>query len=571
LSLAATTAVVSGATSPTLRATPASSGSTTVVDTFARTVSNGLGTADSGGTWVIAGPTRPFSVKSGAARIALARPGTSAQARLSATSSSSTDLRATIALSGRPSGGGAYVSILGRAVQGGDYRAKLRYRADGQVTLSLVRTVNGHESTLAASLVKGIRSDSGQTLGVRLSVTGTGPTRISAKAWPAGASEPARWQLSASDGTAALQRPGTVGLVGYLSTSARTSQTVVIDNLRSAALQPTTHQTTSPRVATSTTSAPRASTSTSSRRTATTSPAKASSTRPQTSAGTTTRATSSTGSATTTKAASPPKQPQQVTTAGQPGPGNTGVPSGTKLKIHNGDLIIKKAGTVVDGLDIRGWVRIDASNVTIKNSVIRGGDPAGATSNRSLILSTGSGVLIEDSELVPTHPSVRVDGLKGHGFTARRLDIHGTVDTAVIYGDNTTIEHSWLHGNRHYASDPNQGGGASHDDGVQIVAGRNLRLDSNTIGEGTNAALMISQGYGVVAQLSIVNNWLGGGACTINVTQKPRGPIQGMVVSGNHFSRTSQFNCPMIVDGSTSPSMSNNTYTGTSTSIGSPR
>ena len=54
---------------------------------------------------------------------------------------------------------------------------------------------------------------------IRLSLTGTAPTALSAKVWRASAAEPAAWQVNASDSTPALQGAGGTGLVGYLSGS----------------------------------------------------------------------------------------------------------------------------------------------------------------------------------------------------------------------------------------------------------------------------------------------------------------------------------------------------------------
>jgi len=252
-----------------------------------------------------------------------------------------------------------------------------------------------------------------------------------------------------------------------------------------------------------------------------------------------------------------------VPPAVQPGSTNTGVPVGTKLSVYNGDLTITTAGTVIDGLDIHGFVWVKAANVTIRNSIVRGGQAG--TTQRSLISSTQPGVLIEDTELAPAYPSVNIDGLKGYGFTARRLNIHDAVDTAVIYGDNTTIEQSWLHDNRHYASDPRQGGGPSHDDGIQVQGGSNIRLHSNTITGGVNAAIMVTQDYSATTDLTITDSWLGRGACTVNIAQKARGPLQGLQITGNQFTRDSTYKCPMIIDSTTrtTTTASNNTYTDT--------
>jgi hypothetical protein len=81
--------------------------------------------------------------------------------------------------------------------------------------------------------VAGLVYNAGDTLRMRFDVNGSGSTGLTAKVWKVGTSEPASWQLSTSDGTAALQVPGTFGLTGYLSGVSGTSApiTVQADNL----------------------------------------------------------------------------------------------------------------------------------------------------------------------------------------------------------------------------------------------------------------------------------------------------------------------------------------------------
>ncbi|WP_194905442.1 hypothetical protein [Quadrisphaera sp. INWT6] len=49
--------------------------------------------------------------------------------------------------------------------------------------------------------------------------------------WLAGTAEPTAWQLTATDASTALQAPGAVGLVTYLSGSATAPVTVSWDDL----------------------------------------------------------------------------------------------------------------------------------------------------------------------------------------------------------------------------------------------------------------------------------------------------------------------------------------------------
>ena len=74
-------------------------------------------------------------------------------------------------------------------------------------------------TTLTAADVAGAELRAGTKLSLRLQVTGTSPTTIRAKVWADGTTEPATWQLSTTDSTAALQVPGSIGLHSYLSGS----------------------------------------------------------------------------------------------------------------------------------------------------------------------------------------------------------------------------------------------------------------------------------------------------------------------------------------------------------------
>ena len=246
----------------------------------------------------------------------------------------------------------------------------------------------------------------------------------------------------------------------------------------------------------------------------------------------------------------------------QPGPSNTGVPAGTALTVMNGDLTITTAGATYSGLDIHGFVSVQAPNVTIKNSIIRGGV---AQSDIGLVNDTDASAtnfLIEDSELVPMDPSVQIDGVKGWNYTALRLDIHGTTDGAKMYGPNATLENSYIHGLVTYAHDPDQGGKQSHNDGVQILSGSNLKIIGNTIGGASNTAVMITQDHGTTNNVLIDNNWLSGGNCTINMTPKPLGSLNAITVTNNSFTDNSAKNCPILDTTQTNLTVAGNVLAG---------
>jgi hypothetical protein len=220
---------------------------------------------------------------------------------------------------------------------------------------------------------------------------------------------------------------------------------------------------------------------------------------------------------------------------GRPGSRNTGVPAGTKLTRYDGTLVLTTPGAVYNALDIHGFVVVKAPNVTIRRSIIRGGQ---TTRNTGLVMVTDAGArnfVLEDSELVPEFPSVHLNGIKGGNYTMRRVDAHGTVDIAEVYGDNVRIESSWLHDNTPYANDPNQRGGPSHDDGVQVEAGHHIAIVRNTITGAHNASLMVTQDVGEVGDLLFSGNWVDGGACAVNANAKPLPSMSGLTINGNRF------------------------------------
>ncbi|GAA4344535.1 hypothetical protein [Angustibacter luteus] len=524
---------------------------TTFADGFDRTVQHGLGSAEQGGAWQLGGSSAGTSVASGAAHLALAT-GAGVDAELKSVTTASTDLLSTLAIA-RPNtkGGGTYVTFVGRRVGRDQYSAVLRYRSDGQLALSLFGGPPVSTSNLGGVIVPGATAAAQTPLVVRLSVQGLSPTKLAAKAWPVGAPEPAAWMVSRSDNRASLQRAGSVGLSVYQSSGSPGGQDVVVSDFRSRGTgTPVPEPTATTTAPTTTTTAPKPTTSTTTAKPTTTTTAPKPTTSTTTAKPTT--STTTTATPTTTTAPAPPS-------GGRPGASNTGVPAGTALTVHQGDLTITTAGAVVQGLDVRGFVKISAANVTFKNSVVRGRPIAGQTA--ALVSSNSPGVVISDVELAQATAQPGVDGLKGYGFTARRLNIHAVNDTVQIYGSNTSLTASWLHDNLHYVSDPTWGGKGSHDDSIQVQGGSNIKLTGNALSGAYNAGLMVTQDVAATRNLTFTGNWADGGGCTVNIAEKSYGPLQGLVVNSNRFGRNTRVaDCPVITPATTPMVADGNVY-----------
>ena len=223
---------------------------------------------------------------------------------------------------------------------------------------------------------------------------------------------------------------------------------------------------------------------------------------------------------------------------------NTGPPAGLSLTVVNQDVTVTASNTVIDAQDIRGFLIIQASNVRVTRSIVRG---RATTATTSIIrVNSGTGIVIEDTEIAAAQPSVGVDGLSGSNFTARRLHIHGGVD-GMKMGSNSSIECSYIHDLRSFASDPSQGGGPTHNDAIQILSGSNIRVIGNQLLAATsqNAAIQVTQDFGAVSNLNIENNWADGGGCTFNFSHNG-GSSLTVNTRNNRFGRSSYFNCPIL-------------------------
>ncbi len=252
-----------------------------------------------------------------------------------------------------------------------------------------------------------------------------------------------------------------------------------------------------------------------------------------------------------------------------PGPSNTGVPAGTQLRVHRGNIVITRPGTVISGLDIHGYVDVRARDVTIRNSIIRGG-AAGRQDSLVRSASNGASLTISDSELVASAPNPGVDGLRGWNITADRLDIHGVIDPAHFWGaGNVRLRDSWIHDNLHYVNDPGWNGGPSHDDGIQIQSGSGYWITGNRIEGAHNAGIMITQDAGRTANVMIRDNFLDGGGCTLNLHDKGRGSFQNIDIVDNVFGANSKYNCQIIRTPGDITATGNTTVTGKALRINS--
>ncbi len=189
-------------------------------DAFGRTATGAWGAADTGGAWTIAGGNSNFAVNNGSGAMTVGTAGQSRSALLNSVSTADVDARVEVSADKVANGGGYFASLLGRHVGSNDYRAKVKVASTGAVSLYLTKVVGGAETNLVMPVnIAGLTAGANDPLVLRLKLEGINNTAVSGKVWRASAAEPAGWQLTASDNTDALEVPGSVGLVSYVSGS----------------------------------------------------------------------------------------------------------------------------------------------------------------------------------------------------------------------------------------------------------------------------------------------------------------------------------------------------------------
>ena len=231
---------------------------------------------------------------------------------------------------------------------------------------------------------------------------------------------------------------------------------------------------------------------------------------------------------------------------GYPDASNTGVPSGTVLKSVPGQVssgpgwyynaawnavIVDAKGAVLSGLYIPHNLRIDASNVTVKNvHVVTNGD-------FGISLTHTTGVTIENSTI------------SGQNATKGRVnsaidDVYGDSTGMVIKGNNislfrTAVQISTGVVNGNYIHNPGYLAG-DHTNGFYTNGGTEpLTIENNTILVSLTQTDTINLDAGTsgvpVANKTVENNFLAGGGYSIYGGTSPANPTSHILIEGNRF------------------------------------
>ncbi|WP_104091160.1 hypothetical protein [Arthrobacter sp. GMC3] len=501
VSTAALTTVLFSGTAPAFSAT----NEVTASDSFTRTTAAGWGTADSGGAW--SSPAGESLVNGSSGNLVI-KNGQGFSNTLNGFSARTTDLQIAFSLNKLPTAGDMYINITPRQVGTSEYRAKVKVSPDGAVRLDMARILNGVETNLQSN-AGGFTAKASSTMNVKISLSGTDKTTIGAVVWASGTPVPSN-QINVADSSAALQTSGTVALGGYVGTAATNAPiTVRYDNLKVTGNKEA--------------------------------------------------------------AATPPQQPSAsdsrdklVNGQYKPSTTTTGVIAGTALKPYNtsgADLVITQDGTVLDGLEIWGDIKVRAANVTIKNSRLHGGT-AIPKSNTGIVDANDARVknlVVQDSTIIPQRPSYYRDGIVGHDYTALRNHITQTNDGLGIFNRpagpaaaNVVAKGNYIHGLTYWSNDPAHSDG-SHNDGIQVQGGENILIAGNQIvgdvvagagsaqpvrGAYTTTAMLLQQNVAKLKNVVVEENYIDGGltSVTVDSTSNKQASVE-LTLRNNYFGR----------------------------------
>lgn len=196
--------------------------SSTVFDTFTRSVTDSWGTADSGQAWTNAGGAgTEYDVTGAAGTHTLTTVDTARRSTITAPSADA-DVQVSIATGALATGGPQLPALMARAVDGDNlYMAQLSISTTATITLSIRKRVAGAETELA-TFTTSLTHVADTFYRVRLNVSGS---QVQAKAWLATVAEPMVWQVSATD--TALTAAGSVGCRGVRQ-NANTNTNLVV-------------------------------------------------------------------------------------------------------------------------------------------------------------------------------------------------------------------------------------------------------------------------------------------------------------------------------------------------------
>ncbi len=202
-----------------------------------------------------------------------------------------------------------------------------------------------------------------------------------------------------------------------------------------------------------------------------------------------------------------------------------GVPPNTPLKPYEGPQHISVAGTVIDGQIINDTLRVTASDVTIRNSVITFNAPWGIDAEGA------KNITIRDSVIIgPGYAGDSNSAILGSGNFIGN-DISKVQNGITLTGGASTVAGNYIHDLESAGTDP-------HYDGISVQGGQDdVLIHGNTIVGRDTSDIFINNDFGPVSSVMVSNNLLIGDAgYPMHIYGGKNGhATKGVEVVGNHI------------------------------------
>jgi hypothetical protein len=201
------------------------------------------------------------------------------------------------------------------------------------------------------------------------------------------------------------------------------------------------------------------------------------------------------------------------------------------LEVYDDTLTVTEDGAVIENLEIRGTLRIQAFNVTVRNVWVY------TTASWTVHVASGSATF-ENMEI--GHPGfIGERGIGGSNITARDLYIHDVEDGIKLgsnsFYDRIVVEH---------LDSPNE---SPHGDALQADGGAMNSTVQNSVLDSTgpmglgNSAVILKSDLGPIANITMTGNYFNGGNYTIFVRDGGYGMPSGVAFNGNRFGSESRY------------------------------
>lgn len=206
-------------------------------------------------------------------------------------------------------------------------------------------------------------------------------------------------------------------------------------------------------------------------------------------------------------------------------------PTGPKKPLPGrvANLTITEDNKIVDGYNA-DVVYVKANNVTLRNGL-----------TRSVKKDPGkTGLVIEDSKI--DGENMTENAVEWNEYVCRRTEVTRTTDAFKGHG-NVLIEDCWIHDLNFQTGAGTGAGGFSHNDGLQVSSGNNIKIINTRI-ENTrgNAGVFVDPDQGTISNVTIENNFYTNvGNYMIYVKESASNPSTGLpsnvIIKGNIFGK----------------------------------